>query len=281
MTLIESILLGIIQGLTEFLPVSSSGHIELGKALLDAEPKDPLLFSIVVHAATALSTIVIYRRDILQIILDLFKFQWNESTKFAAMILLSMIPVGVVGVLFEEQIEALFNGQIVLVGFMLLVTGALLFFSDRYHSQDGPVTFPKALIIGIAQAIAILPGISRSGSTISTALLLGIDRSRAARFSFLMVLPPIIGATLLKLKDYLEGGEEVANSTAMAVADSAAAAGDVGPIALVAGFIASFLAGLLACQWMIALVKRSKLDYFAIYCFVAGTVAIVAGLLSA
>lgn len=277
MTLIESILLGIIQGLTEFLPVSSSGHIELGKALLDVHPSDPLLFSIVVHAATALSTMVIYRRDILQIMRDLFKFQWNESTRFALMIVLSMIPVMVVGLAFEDQVEALFEGQVVLVGVMLLVTGALLFFSDRYHSQDGPVTFSKALIVGIAQAIAILPGISRSGSTISTALLLGIDRSRAARFSFLMVLPPIIGATLLKVKDYLDADEAV--SAAVPVVDATVATTDVGIGALVAGFLSAFIAGLLACQWMIALVKRSKLDYFAIYCFVAGTAAIVAGLL--
>ena len=277
MTLIESILLGIIQGLTEFLPVSSSGHIELGKALLNVHPSDPLLFSIVVHAATALSTMVIYRRDILEIIRDLFKFQWNESTRFALMIVLSMIPVMVVGLAFEDQVEALFEGQVVLVGAMLLLTGALLFFSDRYHSQDGPVTFGKALMVGIAQAIAILPGISRSGSTISTALLLGIDRSRAARFSFLMVLPPIIGATLLKGKDYLDADEAL--SAAVPVVDAAVGTTEVGTGALVAGFLSAFIAGLLACQWMIALVKRSKLDYFAIYCFVAGTIAIVAGLL--
>ena len=277
MTLIESILLGIIQGLTEFLPVSSSGHIELGKALLDVHPKDPLLFSIVVHAATALSTMVVYRRDIQEIIRDVFKFQWNESARFVVMIVLSMLPVMVVGLAFEDQVEALFEGQVVLVGCMLLLTGGLLFFSDRYHSQDGPVTFGKALIVGIAQAIAILPGISRSGSTISVALLLGIDRARAARFSFLMVLPPILGATLLKVKDYL--GAESALNTAVPVVDAAAEGSDVGTVALVAGFIAAFVAGLLACQWMIALVKRSKLDYFAIYCFVAGIAAIVAGLL--
>ena len=278
MSLIESIILGIVQGLTEFLPVSSSGHIELGKALLDVHPKDPLLFSIVVHAATALSTIVIYRRDILEIIKDLFKFQWNDSTRFAAMIVLSMIPVMVVGLAFEDKVEALFEGQIVLVGIMLLVTGGLLFFSDRYHSKDGPVTFGKATLVGISQAIAILPGISRSGSTISTALLLGIDRSRAARFSFLMVLPPIIGATLLKVRKYIDPDEAATEITA--VVDGAVATTDVGLTALIAGFIAAFLSGLVACQWMIALVKRSKLDYFAIYCFIVGVIAIVAGFLN-
>ncbi len=272
MSLIESIILGIIQGLTEFLPVSSSGHIELGKVVLGVQPSDPLLFSVVVHAATALSTIVVYRRDIVEIIRDVFKFQWNESVRFVLMIALSMIPVMIVGLALEDTVEALFEGQVVLVGAMLLLTGGLLFFSDRYHSKDGPVTFGKALIIGIAQAIAILPGISRSGSTISTALLLGVDRSRAARFSFLMVLPPILGATVLKLKDYFE------ESSAAATAVDGAA--DVGTMPLIAGFIAAFLAGLLACQWMIALVKRSKLDYFAIYCLVVGVVAIAWGLLA-
>ena len=277
MTLIESIILGIIQGLTEFLPVSSSGHIELGKVLLGVQPSDPLLFSIVVHAATALSTMVIYRRDILEIIRDVFKFEWNESLRFVLMIVLSMIPVMIVGLALEDTVEALFEGQVVLVGSMLLLTGALLFFSDRYHSKDGPVTFGKALVIGIAQAIAILPGISRSGSTISTALLLGVDRSRAARFSFLMVLPPILGATLLKVRKYFED-PEVINGVVTPVADAAAVGTEVGTPALIAGFIAAFVAGLLACQWMIALVKRSKLDYFAIYCLLVGAIAIVWGL---
>ncbi len=279
MSLLESIILGIIQGLTEFLPVSSSGHIELGKVLLDVHPKDPLLFSIVVHAATALSTMVVYRKDILEIFRDLFKFEWNASTRFAAMIVLSMIPVMIVGLALEDTVEALFEGQIVLVGAMLLITGGLLFFSDRYHSQDGPVTFGKAIIIGIAQAIAILPGISRSGSTISTGLLLGVDRSKAARFSFLMVLPPIIGATLLKVKKYFEPAEESLQEVSL-VADTVVNTTEIGTLPLVAGFIAAFLSGLLACQWMIALVKRSKLDYFAIYCLIVGVIAIVAGLMN-
>ncbi|MEO1450134.1 MAG: undecaprenyl-diphosphate phosphatase, partial [Bacteroidota bacterium] len=260
---------GIIQGLTEFLPVSSSGHIELGKVLLDVHPPDPLLFSIVVHAATALSTIVIFWKDIMTLIRDLFRFEWNESTRFVAMIALSMIPVGVVGILLEDQINALFDGQVLLVGVMLLLTGGLLFFSSRAGATDGPLTFGKAIIIGIAQAIAILPGISRSGSTISMALILGVDRAQAARFSFLMVLPPILAATVLKLKEYVEtsGTTEAAGPDAIPT------------IVLVAGFISAFVAGLLACQWMIALVKRSKLDYFAIYCIVVGLIAVVAGFL--
>ena len=269
MSLIEAIILGIVQGLTEFLPVSSSGHIELGKALLDVHPPDPLLFSIIVHAATALSTIVIYFKDIVQIIRDALAFEWNDATRFILMIVLSMIPVGLVGVFLEKEIEVLFEGQITLVGIMLLITGGLLWFSSRYQAMEGKLTFGKAFIIGVAQAIAILPGISRSGSTISTALILGVDREKAARFSFLMVLPPILGATVLKLKEYfeLQGGAEVSGEVGISTT------------ALVAGFIASFVAGLLACQWMIKLVKRSKLDYFAIYCVIVGLMAIVAGLM--
>ncbi|MEM7374789.1 MAG: undecaprenyl-diphosphate phosphatase [Bacteroidota bacterium] len=269
MTFLEAIFLGIIQGLTEFLPVSSSGHIELGKILLGVHPKDPLLFSIVVHAATALSTIVIYFRDILTIIKDLFAFAWNESTKFVVMIIISMIPVGLIGVLFEDQITAFFDGRLILVGAMLLVTGGLLWFSSRAKAMDGELNFLKSFIIGVAQAIAIMPGISRSGSTISTALILGVDREKAARFSFLMVLPPILGATLLKVKDYMEASSVIETGSAESV----------GPVALIAGFAAAFIAGLFACQWMIRLVKRSKLDYFAIYCWIVGVIAIVGGLM--
>ena len=262
MGLLEAIILGIIQGLTEFLPVSSSGHIELGKAILGVEMKDPLLFSIVVHGATALSTIVIFRKDIANIFKDLFQFKWNEGTKFASMILLSMIPVGVVGILFEDKIEAFFEGQVLLVGFMLLVTGLLLYLTTKAGEKEKQVSHKSALIIGLSQAIAILPGISRSGSTIATALLLGINKEKAARFSFLMVLPPIMGALLIKLKKYV-GGE---------AADLAGS--DLSTSILAVGFIAAFLSGLAACQWMIKLVKQSKLQYFAYYCFIVGTIAV-------
>ena len=261
MGILEAIILGIIQGLTEFLPVSSSGHIELGKVLLNAAQKeDPLLFSIVVHAATALSTMVVYWKDILQILRDLFKFEWNDSTRFAALVLLSMIPAGVVGLLFKDELEQFFTGNLLLVGAMLWVTALLLWFSARSRPTDRPLNGVQAFLIGIAQAIAILPGISRSGATISTALLQGVDREQAARFSFLMVLPLILGAALLELKDYLE-------------ADPASTA-DISPAALGLGFLAAFLAGLVACRWMIALVKRSKLHYFAIYCLIVGGLAI-------
>ncbi|MFT5913743.1 MAG: undecaprenyl-diphosphatase [Flammeovirgaceae bacterium] len=263
MSYLEALILGIIQGLTEFLPVSSSGHIELGKVMLDVKMKDPLLFSIVVHGATALSTIVIFWKTIWSLLTDLFKFQWNESTQYAGKILVSMIPVGLVGVLYESQIEALFDGEILLVGLMLLVTGALLFLTTRVKETTGEVTFPKAIIIGLAQAIAILPGISRSGATISTALLSGISRENSAHFSFLMVLPPIIGAMLLKVKKY----SEVASSGVPATES-------IDSTVLIIGFVAAFLTGLLACTWMIQLVKKGKLTYFAIYCFVVGAIAI-------
>ena len=256
MNIIESIILGIIQGLTEFLPVSSSGHLELGKALLKINIEDDLLFSIVVHAATTLSTIIIFWNDIILIVKDLLKFEWNESTQFASKIMLSMIPIGLVGLLFKDVVEGFFQGDIKLVGFMLCITGVLLlltyFIGNR---KGGEVTFWRAAIIGISQAIAIMPGISRSGATISTAILIGTDRSKAARFSFLMVILPIIGATLLEIKDYLAQTVVTADLTSTV---------------LIAGFLASFLAGLFACRLMIELVKKGKLIYFAIYCFVVG-----------
>ncbi len=260
MTLIEAIILGVIQGLTEFLPVSSSGHIELGTAILGINTTENLLFSVVVHAATALSTILVFRRDILFMTEEIFKFQWNESTKFAAKIVVSMIPIAVVGVFFEDEVEALFGGNVLLVGSMLLLTASLLTFTYLQKSNEGQVTFLSAFIIGIAQSIAILPGVSRSGATIATALILGVDRARAARFSFLMVLVPIIGASILKFRDYLQAPP---------------AEGGIGGIALFAGFMAAFVFGYLACKWMIGIVRKGKLIYFALYCFIVGVIAII------
>lgn len=264
MTFIEALILGIIQGLTEFLPVSSSGHLELGTYFLGVQSEDNLLFSIILHGATACSTVVIFRKDIVEIIKAIFKFEWNESTQFAAMIVLSMIPVGIVGVFFEDQVEAFFGGNILLVGSMLLITAALLAFTYFSKKNEGEITFKNSFIIGLAQAIAIMPGISRSGSTISAALLLGINKEKAARFSFLMVLPPILGAMLLKTKDFLE---------------NPAIAENVSGMNLTVGFLAAFLSGLLACQWMISIVKRGKLIYFAIYCGIVGLLAVVGSLL--
>lgn len=267
MSNLEAIILGIIQGLTEFLPVSSSGHIELGKALLNVQVNDPLLFSIVVHGATALSTVVIFWRTIWELIRDALKLQWNASLQYMVKIGISMMPAGLVGVFLEDQIDTFFEGRIVLVGCMLVLTGVLLYLTTRAKHTNGEVTFAKSLWLGIVQAIAIMPGISRSGATISTALLLGIDRERAARFSFLMVVPLILGAMLVKVKKYMDADEAIANSTAEAL----------GTMPLVLGFLAAFLSGLLACTWMINLVKRGKLVWFAAYCALVGVIAIVMG----
>lgn len=265
MGLLEAIILGIIQGLTEFLPVSSSGHLELGKAILgnDQIPEESLLFTVAVHVATALSTIIVYRKTVGDLLMGLFRFKWNEETRYVTMIALSMIPVMIVGLFFEEELEAMFEGRIVLVGAMLLVTAALLYFTHRAVHREGGVTFKKSFIIGLAQAVAVLPGISRSGSTIATSLLLGVSREKAARFSFLMVLPPILGAAILKLKD-------------LGDAESSVAQLEWTPV--IAGFIAAFISGYIACTWMIRIVKKSKLSYFAIYCAVVGLIAIGAGL---
>lgn len=261
MTVLEAILLGLIQGLTEFLPVSSSGHLELGKALLGVELPNPLLFSIVVHGATALSTLVIFRKTIAQLLSDLLKFKWNWGTQYALWIVVSMIPVGVAGLLWEDQIELFFDGQILLVGIMLLITALLLFFTDRSKNPQQEHSWKTVFITGLAQAVAILPGISRSGATIATSILLGVKKEEAARFSFLMVLPPIVGATLLKVKA-LFSEEMVATE-------------QLEPHLLIIGFLAAFIAGCFACTWMINLVKKSKLSYFAIYCALAGTLAII------
>ncbi|QHI37148.1 Undecaprenyl-diphosphatase [Kordia antarctica] len=256
MDTINAIILGIIQGLTEFLPVSSSGHIELGKAILGVEPEENILFTVVVHFATALSTIVIFRKDILELLKGIFQFQWNEESKFAVKVIISMIPAAIVGVYFEEQLEALFKGNILLVGCMLIVTAILLYFADKAKNTIKKVSYSNAVIIGIAQAIAMLPGISRSGATISTSVLLGNDKTKAARFSFLMVVPLIFG----KIAKDIYDGELSLESTQI--------------IPLSAGFLAAFIAGLFACTWMINLVKKSKLIYFSIYCLLVGLIAI-------
>ena len=260
MNIIEAIILGIIQGLTEFLPVSSSGHIELGTVLLGVQSKENLLFSVVVHSATALSTIVVFRKDIADLFKGLFRFEWNESVEYIAKLLISMIPVGLIGVFYKDEIEAFFGGDVLLVGFMLLLTATLLAMTYYSRKQGGKVTYFKAIIIGMAQAIAILPGVSRSGATIATSLLIGVEKEKAARFSFLMVLIPIMGASLLEVKDYLEAPELASGISGMA---------------LFLGFLAAFVSGLLACQWMISIVKKGKLIYFAIYCLIVGIIAIL------
>ena len=264
MEIIDAIILGIIQGLTEFLPVSSSGHLELGKAILGDQSlaEESLLFTVVLHFATALSTMVVFRKDILELIKGALKFKWNEDLQFISKIVLSMIPAVIVGLFFEEQLEQLFGGNILLVGFMLLVTAALLFFADKAKDTNKKVSFKNAFIIGISQAIAMLPGISRSGATISTSVLLGNDKTKAARFSFLMVVPLIFGKIA---KDVLSG-------------DLSYDTGNFATLSI--GFVAAFIAGLFACTWMISLVKKSKLTYFAIYCAIVGVIAIAFSILS-
>ena len=273
----EAVLLGLIQGLTEFLPVSSSGHLEIGKELLGVETTDDLLFTTMVHAATVLSTILVFRKQIWDLLKGFFGglkdwkiikddkgkkcLSFNDQTDYLLKIAVSMIPVFVVGVFFKDQVESLF-GTITVVGFALIVTALLLFFSD-YASRPGRksifpaneyrngVSYWQAFAIGLGQAFAVIPGLSRSGTTISTGLICGVKREVMAQFSFLMVLVPILGETFLEII----GGEFGASS--------------VGALPLVLGFISAFLSGLFACKVMIALVKKAKLSWFALYCLIA------------
>ncbi|MEZ4809543.1 MAG: undecaprenyl-diphosphate phosphatase [Allomuricauda sp.] len=258
MDIIDAIILGIIQGLTEFLPVSSSGHLELGKAILGAHalPEESLLFTVVLHSATALSTLIVFRKDVWEILKGLFQFKWNEETRFSLKIVISMIPAALVGLFLEDFIEVFFDGAIIIVGIMLLITAILLYLADLAKTTDKGVSYRSAFVIGLAQAVAILPGISRSGATISAAVLLGVDKGKSARFSFLMVVPLILGKMA---KDLLSGEVNF-------VGDQAVAMG--------VGFLAAFIAGLVACTWMIKLVRQSKLSYFALYCLIVGLIAI-------
>ena len=259
MDILHAIILGIIQGLTEFLPVSSSGHLEIAKAILGEEKvgEESLLMTVVLHFATALSTLIIFRKDVVDLFKGLLQFKNNSSFQFSFKIVLSIIPAALVGVFFNDEIEALFGGALMLVGGMLLITGLLLLLADKAKYSEKQVGIKDATLIGISQAIAILPGISRSGATISTAVILGVDKEKAARFSFLMVVPLIVGKVI---KDISSGEINSISS-------------DITP--MIIGFFAAFVAGLLACKWMIALVKKSKIIYFSMYCAIAGTIAII------
>ena len=263
----EALILGLIQGLTEYLPVSSSGHLAIGAHLFGLSGEENLTFTVMVHIATVLSTCVVLWREIVWLLADLFKFKWNEGTRYCLNILISMIPVAVVGIFFKDKVETFFGNGLTVVGICLLITAALLAFSywakPRQRENISPL---HAFVIGIAQALAVLPGLSRSGSTIATGLLLGNKKERLAQFSFLMVIPPILGEALLNVKDIAEQGL----STAMA---------GLSPLTLLIGFVAAFVSGCLACHWMIELVKRGKLVWFAIYCAVAGVVSILCNLL--
>ena len=262
MSLVEAIILGIVQGLTEFLPVSSSGHIELVKAIQQTELKEDLLFTVFLHLATALSTAVVFRKDLLDIIKGVLSFKWNEETKFAWFVLISMIPAVFVGLYLEKEIKTLFNENVLLVGAMLLVTGVLLYISDKMKNvKSEELSTGKSVVMGIVQAIAILPGISRSGSTIVTGVLLGLPRNKAARFSFIMVLPLILGAAAKSVKDFMElsgTGQESSPIFVMSM-----------------GFVAAFISGLFAIKWMIKLVENSQLKWFAYYCFLVGSAAVI------
>ena len=250
--LLEALILGIVQGLTEFLPVSSSGHLEISKVLLndDSLAEQSLFTTVLLHFATALSTMVIFRKEIAEIIKGLFTKEFNEEKKFSLFVILSMIPAAIVGVFMNDLIEGLFSRNLLLVGLMLLVTAVLLFLADRNYGEHRELNYGSAFGVGLAQAIAILPGISRSGATISTALIFGLKREDAARFSFLMVIPLIFGKIA---KDLLDGSF-LENMPSVSYA--------------VVGFLSAFIAGLIACTWMITLVKKAGLKYFGIYCII-------------
>jgi undecaprenyl-diphosphatase len=264
MSVFQAIILGLIQGLTEFLPVSSSGHLLIFKEFLGIEGQANLTFEIVVHAATVLSTITVLRKFILELFSKFFQFQWNKETKYICMILVSMIPVMIVGLFFKNYVETLFNESLVLVGCMLFFTAILLSLTHFIKFKERKdLTFCSALTVGIAQAIAVLPGLSRSGTTISTGLLMGVKKEQIAQFSFLMVLIPILGECFL---DIIGGEFSFASS-------------GISASSLLAGFITAYISGLLACKWMIALVKRINLIWFAVYCIIAGTIAIIGSIL--
>lgn len=266
MSWLEALVLGLIQGLTEYLPVSSSGHLAIGSALFGIEGEENLAFTIVVHVATVFSTLVILWKEIEWIFRDLFKFRMNAGTRYAINIVISMIPVGIIGVFFKDTVEDIFGAGLLIVGCMLLLTAALLTFS--YYAkprQKTSISLKDAFIIGLAQACAVMPGLSRSGTTIATGLLLGNNKAQMAQFSFLMVIPPILGEALLDTIKAVQGE---------------AIAGDIPMSSLLVGFLAAFLSGCLACKWMINIVKKGKLIYFAIYCALAGVVTIICSLLN-
>jgi undecaprenyl-diphosphatase len=255
----EALILGLIQGLTEFLPVSSSAHLEIGKYLFGIKGEENLYFSILVHGATVLSTIIVFHKEILKLLAGLFKFKYNEETQYIFKIAVSMIPVLIIGILLKDYIKTLFDGEsLVFVGFMLLLTGCILAFTHFFKRENKKdISYLDAFIIGISQAIAVVPGISRSGATIATGLTLGNKKTEIAKFSFLMVLVPVLGENFLEIIS----GDLVSTSIPMS--------------SLLIGFLASFFAGLIACKVMINIVKKGKLIWFAIYCFVIGLISIL------
>lgn len=265
MSWLEALILGLVQGLTEYLPVSSSGHLQIGHALLGTAGEENLTFAIVVHAATVLSTLVVLWREVAQLFVGTFTTTaWNDEKKYVCKLLVSMIPVFVVGMFFKDEVEAFFGNGLLLVGICLLVTATLLAFAYfAKPRQKAEISYVDAFVIGLAQAVAVLPGLSRSGSTIAIGLLLGDKKESVAQFSFLMVLIPILGEAFLDLLDLCGSG----------------AALGIGWLPLAVGFVAAFVSGCLACKFMLALVRRGKLIYFAIYCAIVGAATVICALL--
>ena len=258
---IEALILGILQGLTEYLPVSSSGHLAIASHFFGIEAEESLMFTVAVHVATVLSTLVMLWKEIDWILKGLFKWQINDETKYVFNILISMIPVGIVGLFFKDKVEEAFGSGLLVVGAMLLVTAVLLIFSYfAKPRQKEHISLWDAFVIGVAQACAVMPGLSRSGSTIATGLMLGNKKEKLAQFSFLMVIPPILGEALLDI---------------MKAAKGEAVMGDISTFALCVGFLAAFLSGCFACKLMINVVKKGKLLYFGIYCAILGVFTIL------
>ena len=262
----EALILGVLQGLTEYLPVSSSGHLAIGSALFGIQGEDNLTFTIAVHVATVLSTLVILWKEIGWIFRGLFKFEMNAETKYVINILVSMIPIGIVGVFFKDYVEEIFGSGLLIVGCMLLLTALLLAFS--YYAKPRlkeNISMKDAFIIGLAQACAVMPGLSRSGTTCLLYTSDADNKAKLAQFSFLMVIPPILGEALLDGMKIVKG--------------AAAGTSDISVLSLIVGFLAAFISGCVACKWMINIVKKGKLIYFAIYCAIAGAVTIACTLM--
>jgi undecaprenyl-diphosphatase len=253
----EAMVLGLIQGLTEFLPVSSSGHLALADAFFGVKPAESLYFTIVVHGATVLSTLFVFWKEIYNLIKGTFQFKMNDELKYAGKIIVSMIPVVILGLFFNDFVENMFAGNLVALGIEFLITALLLALSHFIKPGERNISYIDSFIIGIAQAIAVVPAISRSGATIATGLLLGNRKEDVVKFSFLMVIIPVIGANVQKM---MKGGTP---------------SGDVSILVIIIGFFAAFISGYFACKWMISLVRKSKLIWFAIYCAVIGLLSIV------
>jgi undecaprenyl-diphosphatase len=255
----EAIILGLVQGLTEFLPVSSSGHLELGKHIFGIDAESNFYFTIAVHGATVLSTVAVFWKDIAGLFRGLFRFRMNEETVYVLKLLLSMIPVGLAGFFMKDIVENMFNGNMIALGIQFFITAILLLMTLFFKPREKPISYLDAFIIGIAQAVAIAPAISRSGATIATGMMLGNRKEEIARFSFLMVLVPVVGANLLELKS--QSGQATGSGT----------------LVIILGFISAFIAGYFACKWMVELVKRSRMTWFAVYCAAAGILSLLLG----